>query len=316
MLYTFDQSTDHLGKYLQCFPNLRWLSLQYENKLLLVDPGKNLSIAPILVRTIDIPSPGNGPHGVYEIGNRIWAGLKDASPETGKYYVFSSDISSPNASDPILYECLKSPVFIKEEPVTKLIYVSQDSNSSIMRIDPTSGNTTQLPIPSAIGNTPVGMITAHGPMSGVWFGLAGNVTGGSGSFGRIDSTGELQFFQLKDPQLGANAGILHIADASTMAGGPALWLLSTSLLSQNSPDALIRVTFDGAVTTVTGEEYISMPTQQSWAHRVVVLDKTVLVSQLHTFTLAQLVYNNTMAGQWLPAGVVSSTPPKINNTAS
>jgi virginiamycin B lyase len=41
------------------------------------------------------------------------------------------------------------------------------------------------------------------------------------------------------------------------------------------------------------------------AHRVVPMDSTVLVSQLHTFTLTQLTYNNTVAGKWLPAESVS-----------
>jgi hypothetical protein len=176
-----------------------------------------------------------------------------------------------------------------------------------MRIDTTTGETTQLPIPPSVGNNAVGMISADGPLGGVWFTLAGNATGGTGTFGHIGSDGKMEFFSLKHPMLGANAGLLHIADASTVAGGPALWLLSTSLLSDNSPDALIRVTFDAGITSVSGEEYISLPTQNAKVHRVLPLDSTVLVSELHTFTLAQLSYNNTVAGQWLPAESVSNT---------
>lgn len=236
-----------------------------------MDPGSNLSTEPSIIQTIDVPEPGNGPHSVFEIGNRVWAGLKVASEQTGKYYVFSVDISqsSENSSDPMLYECLRSPVFIQEEPTTKLIYATQDSESSIVRINVESGETEQIPIPPEFGNTPVGMTTAYGPLEGVWFSLAGNASGGMGSFGRIDSSGEPTFFQLKEPLLGTNAGLLHIADASTLDEGPALWLLSTSLLSKQSADALIRVTFDDGVTSIVGEEYISMPTQNSWVHRVV-----------------------------------------------
>jgi hypothetical protein len=52
-----------------------------------------------------------------------------------------------------------------------------------MRINVTSGETAQRPIPSQFGKNPVGMITvASGPLSGVWFGLAGDATGGSGTF--------------------------------------------------------------------------------------------------------------------------------------
>lgn len=282
-----------------------------------MDPGSNLSTEPSIIQTIDVPEPGNGPHSVFEIGNRVWAGLKVASEQTGKYYVFSVDISqsSENSSDPMLYECLRSPVFIQEEPTTKLIYATQDSESSIVRINVESGETEQIPIPPEFGNTPVGMTTAYGPLEGVWFSLAGNASGGMGSFGRIDSSGEPTFFQLKEPLLGTNAGLLHIADASTLDEGPALWLLSTSLLSKQSADALIRVTFDDGVTSIVGEEYISMPTQNSWVHRVVPMGDTVFVSQLHTFTLAQLTYKNTIAGQWLPAErVVASDSTDPNET--
>ncbi|EAQ85655.1 hypothetical protein CHGG_06908 [Chaetomium globosum CBS 148.51] len=281
------------------YPGMMWLTLQSENKLLLVEPGPDLSTAPSIIQTIDVPEPGNGPHCIFEIGNRVWSGLKVASRQTGEYYVFSADID--NAADRVLYPCLNSPVFIQEEPTTRLIYVTQDVASSIMRINVTSGETTQLPIPPDVGSTPVGMTTVSGPLMGLWFTLAGNAAGGSGSFGRIEPTGELQFFQLREPMLGANAGLLHIADASTIDSGPALWLLSSSLLSSNSADALIRVTFDQAVTAVAGEEYISMPTQNAQVHRVVTLDATVLVSELRTFTLAQLTYKNTVAGKWVPA---------------
>ena len=50
-----------------------------------------------------------------------------------------------------------------------------------------------------------------------------------------------------------------------------------------------------------------MLTQDAWVHRVVPMDATVFVSQLHTLSLAQLTYNNTIAGQWLPAEVTSNT---------
>ena len=133
-------------------PGKMWLSLQTDNKLLLVDPGQNLSTVPSIIQTIDIPEPGNGPHCVFEIGNRVWAGLKVASKQTGQYYVFSADIS--NSTDQILYQCLNSPVFIKEEPTTKLIYVTQDTDSSIIRINVTSGETAQPPIPPNIAAHP------------------------------------------------------------------------------------------------------------------------------------------------------------------
>lgn len=286
------------------YPGKMWLSLQGDNKLLLVDTGKSLASTPKILKTIDIPAPGNGPHCVFEIGNRVWAGLKTASPQTGKYYVFSANVH--NSSDNHLYNALNSPVFIKEEPTTGYIYVTQDTDSSIMRINTTSHETKQMHVPPAVGNNAVGMMTGYGPLSGVWFTLAGNATGGSGTFGHIGASGAMSFFKLKHPMLGVNSGLLHIADATTK-DGPALWLLATSLLSNNSPDALIRVTFNSDMSAIKDEEYISMPTQNAMVHRVLPLNSTVLVSELHTFTLAQVSYKNTRAGQWLPAEAVTDT---------
>jgi hypothetical protein len=59
------------------------LSLQLENKLLLVDPGKESWTTPTILQTIDIPAPGNGPHCVFEIGNRVWA-VRDVDQAGGR----------------------------------------------------------------------------------------------------------------------------------------------------------------------------------------------------------------------------------------
>lgn len=283
-------------------PGLVWISLQSENRIQLIDPGSDsLDEAPTVIRTIDVPAPGNGPHSIVEIDGRVWAGLKNPSADTGEYFVFSVNV---DGTEPTLYPCLRSPVFIKEDPLTGLIYATQDTESSIMRINVTSGETEQLPIPPSVGNTPVGMTTIEGGLlAGVWFSLAGNSTGGTGAFGRVvPETGELQFFQLTRPAaLGFNAGLLDIADASNEAAGPGLWLLSTSLLSSSSGDALIRVGINDAISAITGEEYIALPTQDAWAHRVVVVNSTVMVSELRTYTLAHLVYENEVPGNWAPA---------------
>ena len=66
--------------------------------------------------------------------------------------------------------------------------------------------------------------------------------------------------------------------------------------------------------SVADEEYISMLTQNAMVHRILPLKNTVLVSELHTFTLAQLTYKNTVAGKWLPAEAV--TDDTVNTQAS
>lgn len=105
---------------------MTWLSIQGDNQLLLVlvGPGQNLTTAPSIIHTIDMPAPGNVLHCVFEIGKRVWASLKEKSKQTGQHYVFSADVFNP--TDQILYPCLASPVFIKEELIASLIYVTQD----------------------------------------------------------------------------------------------------------------------------------------------------------------------------------------------
>ncbi|TLS26305.1 hypothetical protein PpBr36_04973 [Pyricularia pennisetigena] len=68
---------------------LLWISLQSENRLQLIDPGRSsLDKAPIVTRTIYVPAPGKGPckdpHYIIEIDGRVWAGLKNPSEQTGE----------------------------------------------------------------------------------------------------------------------------------------------------------------------------------------------------------------------------------------
>ncbi|TQV93715.1 hypothetical protein IF1G_07447 [Cordyceps javanica] len=269
----------------RAYPGRMWMSLKSENKLILVNPGAaaDLSAAPTIEMTIDVPAPGNGPHYVYESDDgRVWAGLREPSEQTGKYYVFSADVANP--ADYRLYECLDSPAFIQQHPATGLVYVTQDRASSIMSIDGGSGATSQLWIPSRLGNTPVGMtaLPQGSPLAGVWFGLAGNATGGTGWFGRINDYGEMNLFQVRHPNLGNHPGFVHVADATeqTDDGDAALWLLSTTQFSGKSADALVRVKFNEDASDAEFVEVISLAAQGAKMHRVLPVGKSVLVSEI------------------------------------
>jgi hypothetical protein len=59
------------------------------------------------------------------------------------------------------------------------------------------------------------------------------------------------------------------------------------------------------VTRIVDEEFVALPTQNAMNHRVLPLDKTVLVSEWNTSTLAQLEYTGGVLGTWdtgQPAG--------------
>ncbi|MFC5946727.1 hypothetical protein ACFQH9_00365 [Pseudonocardia lutea] len=286
----------------RAYPGLVWATLQRDNKILLLDPQvDDVGKEPTVVRSIDVPAPGFGPHQVNEIGDHVWAGLKYPSPQTGKFYVLAVNHTDP--ADRTLYECLPQPVFEAQEPASGLIYASQDASSSIMQIEPASGRTRQIPVPPEVGQNPVGLVRCEGRLEGVWVTLAGSDTASTGAFGRIRADGRPVWFRLSS-HLGRGAALLHLADATTPDGPPALWLLSTSLLNVNSPDALIHVTFNDDVTAVVNEEFVALPTQTAKAHRVLPLTKTVLVSEWNSSTVAQLEYTAATSGSWdkgLPA---------------
>jgi streptogramin lyase len=270
----------------RAYPGMVWATLQRDNKLLLIDPGAgHAEQPPRIVRTIDVPAPGFGPHFVGEDGDLLWSSLKYASPQTGKYYALA--ISHTDPSRYRLYEALPQPVFIAPDPTTGQVYVSQDASSSVMRIDPANGATTQIPIPALVGSTPVGLIRATGPLTGIWTVLLGSADGGTGTFGRIEADDTITWFRLTSPVV-RNAGLLHLAADTRPSTRPALLLLSSSLASLAVPDTVIRVTFDPAATTVVGEEVACLPTQQCAAHRVTPLTTTVMATELASSTVAQL----------------------------
>lgn len=69
MLHGLALSTRH--------PGLIWVTHEVGNKLLLVDPGTaRLDTPPRIVREIDVPGGGRGPHYVGEYEDLLWVSLK------------------------------------------------------------------------------------------------------------------------------------------------------------------------------------------------------------------------------------------------
>jgi virginiamycin B lyase len=261
------------------YPGKIWATLEAGNKLILVDPGVDrLDIAPKIVRTIDIPGGGKGPHYVGEYGDQLWVSLKTSDQ------VLAIDHADPEKYK--LYSAEPHPIFVAQHPKTKDFYASQDMSSKILRIDGKTQKTSQIEIPAGRGATPVGLVA--GP-AGLWVVLLGTTEKGTGTFGRINGDGEITWFTLTSP-VGRNAGLLHLAFALKVAGKlPSAWLLGSSIISPNALDAIIRVTFDDNYTQVKSEEVTALPTQLCKAHRLLVLDNSVLATELTSATVAQLV---------------------------
>jgi hypothetical protein len=262
------------------YPGKIWATLEAGNKLVLVDPGVDrLDIVPKIVRTIDIPGGGKGPHYVGEYGDQLWVSLKTSDQ------VLAIDHADPEKYK--LYSAEPHPIFVAQHPKTKDFYASQDLSSKILRIDGKTQKTSQIEIPADRGATPVGLVA--GPTD-LWVVLLGTKEKGTGRFGRINGDGEITWFKLTSPE-GRNAGLLHLAFAPKVVAGklPSAWLLGSSINSPNALDAIIPVTFDDNYTQVKSEEVAALPTQLCKAHRLLVLDNGVLATELTSATVAQLV---------------------------
>lgn len=261
------------------YPGMIWATHEAANTLLLVDPGADqLDTPPKIVRTIDIPGGGKGPHYVGEYGDLLWVSLKG-----------SDQVLAINYTDPQqywLYQAKPHPIFVARHPDTGEFYASQDQASKILRINFDTQATSQIEIPAERGTTPVGLVA--GP-AGLWVVLLGTKEQGAGTFGRINSNGEITWFTLTSPE-SRHAGLLHIAFDPPDAGQrPSAWLLGSSIISPNALDAIIRVTFDDTYTQLRSEEVAALPTQLSKAHRLLPLGKSVLATELTSATVAQLV---------------------------
>lgn len=271
MLHGLTPSTHH--------PGLVWATHEGGNRLLLVDPGTDrLETPPEIVQEIDVPGGGRGPHYVSEYGDLLWVSLKN-----------SNQVLAINHTDPRqywLYDGQPHPIFVGRHPDTGIFYASQDQASMLLRIDHDTETTTQIEIPARYGTTPVGL--AAGP-TGLWVVLLGTSEVGTGTFGRIDADGEFTWFQLTSSEV-SQAGLLHLAfDPPGVDQPPGVWLLGSSVISPNVQDVIIRVTFDEQYTRILSEAVAVLPTQHCKAHRLLPLNRSLLVTELTSATVAQLI---------------------------
>ncbi|MEU1672168.1 hypothetical protein ABZ752_09060 [Streptomyces roseifaciens] len=271
MLHGLAVSSHHPGRI--------WATHEGADRLLLVDPrADSPDAAPRIEREIAVPGGGRGPHYVNEYGDTLWVTLK------GSDQVLALDHTRPGRHR--LFDAKPHPIFAAQHPVSGDFYVSQDGASSLLRIDPRTGRTSQFPVPAERGSTPVGLISGPG---GLWVVLLGTAKDGTGTFGRIDADGRIVWHRLSSP-VGRSAWLLHLAfDPRGTARGPGLWLLASSIVSEQARDLIIRVRFDPSWTRVTGEEYAALPTQLCKAHRLLPLEHSVLATELTSARVAQLI---------------------------
>jgi hypothetical protein len=263
------------------YPGKVWVTLEFLNKILLIDPGlHSVDAVPRIIMLINIPTMANGPHYVSEYGTDLWITLK------ASHHVLR--ISHRNPSQYSLYVGVSNPIFVARHPQNNKFYSSQDQSSKILEIDPSNNVVQLISIPVTAGSTPVGLI---GGPSDVWFVLLGNGTTGTGTFGRINADSSLDFFKLNS-SLGQNSSLLHLAFSVEAARDHILWLLASSIVKADAINMLLRVEFDASWSVIVNEEAFVFPTQRSKAHRVLPVNtNSIYATELASSKLLSLSLN-------------------------
>jgi hypothetical protein len=264
----------------QLNPGCVWASLQFDDKILLVQPGATVDAAPTVVGEIDIPLPARGPHVVVESGGDVWTTCKDSSHVVR--------VSASNHTDISLYPCSRRPIFVAKHPRSGIVYASLDKSSSILAIDPSTGSTWEMAIPAEQGTTPVGLVA--GPDQNVWFVLLGGSSGGTGTFAKITADGTIVWYRLTTGTA-SGAGLIHLAWGKARDGQAlqdVLWLLASSISSMMLPNAVVRVTFQDDYGAIATQETYSLPTQMSMSHRVLPLNTSLYVTEMMSSVLAHI----------------------------
>ncbi|CAG8574450.1 6889_t:CDS:1 [Cetraspora pellucida] len=259
------------------YTGMVWLTLEADNKLVLIDPVvASATDAPKVIKEINVPQPGYGPHEIGEYETDLWVSLKTS------YDVLRINYEKP--TDYYIYKAVPRPIFVAQHPINKMFYSSEDESSKIMKINPATGVTTQIAVNAIAGITPVGLIS--GP-KGIWFTLHGNETASTGTFGFIDQDDKIVYHKLTS-SLGKDAALFHLVFDVAYEINCKLYLLSSSLKNPKALDMVIKVTFDEQWTTIKAEEIIVIPTQQCKVHRILSTQFNIFATELTSSKLLTL----------------------------
>lgn len=255
---------------------LVWATLQFESKILLIDPNtEDVNSEPKCIpeREISLPFPARGPHGIVEDGKDLWITCKDSSHIVR--------INSGNPSNCTIYPCSRRPIFVAVRPKrtdyisVSEVYASLDESSKIWHRQG-DGSTHEIDIPTNIGKTPVGLL--KGPDGSIWVVLLGDSSSGTGAFGRIEEGDScpITWFHL-NTMAGMHAGLIHLAFDPRDESGSHLWLLGSSMANMGALNAVFSVKIgrneNGSVIPnmpkIDAQAVIALPSQPCMTHRVI-----------------------------------------------
>jgi len=258
-----------------------WATVQFDNAVLGIDPGDDdINSPPRVIKTIPIPSPAFGPHGVVEHKGHLWISCKDSS------HIVRINISNQN--DHQVWAVSRRPIFVAVHPTSGDVFASLDLSSKIWHYKNDGRNGKEIAIPPERGSTPVGLIA--GADGNAWVVLLGNKTTGTGTFGRINEDASINWFTMFS-DIGSTAPLLHLAFDQDPTR---FWLLGSSIVCPSGVNAVFTVKIDNISTGGTAnpriaiQNTITLPTQRSQAHRVISHRGSLYITELATSTLAHV----------------------------
>jgi len=257
-----------------------WATVQFDNAILQIDPkGDDINSQPQVINTIPIPSPAFGPHGVLKNNENLWISCKDSS------HVVRININNPD--DHQVWAVSGRPIFVAVHPTSGDIFASLDLSSKIWHYKNDGGNGEEIAVPPEKGSTPVGLIA--GADNNAWVVLLGNETTGTGTFGRINKDASIDWFTMSS-EIGSTAPLIHLAFDRDPTR---FWLLGSSTDCPSCVNAVFTVKIDistggSANPRIAIQNTIMLPTQRSWAHRIISHGGSLYITELTTSTLAHV----------------------------
>jgi virginiamycin B lyase len=258
-----------------------WATVQFDNAVLQIDPnGSDIDAQPQIIRTIPIPAPAHGPHGILVNKGNLWLACKDSS------HVVRISIANPD--DHQVWAVSGRPIFVAVHPSTGDVFSGLDLSSKIWHYKNDGGSGEEIAIPPEKGTTPVGLIA--GPDGNAWVVLLGNATTGMGTFGRINGDASIDWFSMSS-SIGSTAPLIHLAFDQNPSR---FWLLGSSTVCPSCVNAVFTVQMDdlgqnsSSVPRVAVQNTIMLPTQRSWTHRMISHRGSLYITELTTSTLAHV----------------------------
>jgi virginiamycin B lyase len=258
-----------------------WATVQFDNAILQIDPnGDDINSQPRIIKTIPIPSPAFGPHGVLENNGNLWIACKDSS------HVVRMSINNP--ADYQVWAVSGRPIFVAVHPTSGDVFAGLDLSSKIWHYKNDGADGEEIAVPPEKGTTPVGLVA--GPDGNAWVVLLGNATTGTGTFGRINKDASIDWFTMSSA-IGSTAPLIHLAFGQDPSQ---FWLLGSSTLCASCVNAVFTVKIDDISTGGTAKPRIAiqntimLPTQRSWTHRMILHGGSLYITELTTSTLAHV----------------------------